>query len=69
MILSLDVTAAGEQIRMSKSSVPLVKNTIVKIVWIPMIYATARIGTTVVINGKSFAKIAVNSSKLVWQLQ
>jgi hypothetical protein len=32
MILYLDVTAAGEQIRMSKLSVPLAKNTIVKTV-------------------------------------
>ena len=32
MILYLDVTAAGEQIRMLKLSVPHVKNTIVKIV-------------------------------------
>jgi hypothetical protein len=32
MILYLDVTAAGEQIKMSKSSVPHVKNIIVKIV-------------------------------------
>ncbi len=32
MILYLDVTAAGEQIRMSKLSVHNVKNTIVRIV-------------------------------------
>ena len=48
MILYLDVTAAGEQIRMSKLSVLHVKNTIVKIVWIHMIYAIAKTATTAV---------------------
>ena len=41
MILYWDVTAAGEQIRMSKLFVPHVKNTTVKSVWVPMIYVIA----------------------------
>ena len=42
MILYTDVIAAGERIRMSKLYVHLVKNTIVKTVWVSMIYAIAR---------------------------
>ena len=66
MILYLDVTAAGEQIMMSKLSEPHLKNPIVKIVWIHMIYAIANRhdGGSIILNASIDASKRVGTTSI-----